>query len=376
MTESLATEAGSDADSSDATASTPGAGGGRRDVFASRKGALAKYLGVRLLLVVPTVWILVTVVFFVLRIAGDPITAKLGGILPPAQIAARRHAAGLDRPILTQYWDYLKGLVTGDLGRASVDGEKISTVIVTYGAATLELVFWSLLVAFIVGIPLGRYAATHRDRLPDVALRILAILFYAAPVFFVGMVMKLIFSAELGWLPSNGRADVSTELAIQNVSPKTNIYIIDALLYGDNGYIVDVLKHAILPSLALGLLTAGIFLRLVRVNLLQTLRSGYVEAARARGLSERKVVGRHAFRNSMVPVVTVIGMQIAMMLGGVVLTETTFEWKGLGYQLARYLQDSDYIAVQGIVAFIAVVIAVISFIIDAVVAMIDPRIRF
>ncbi len=375
MTESLAAVAGSDVETDGAT-STPAPGGRRGDLFASRKGALAKYLGVRLLLIVPTIWILVTVVFFVLRIAGAPISAKLGGILPPEQIAERRRAAGLDRPILVQYWDYLKGLCTGDLGRASVDGEKISTVIVTYGAATLELVFWSLLVAFLVGIPLGRFAATHRDRFSDVTLRIMAILFYAAPVFFVGMVFKLIFSAELGWLPSNGRADISTELAIQNVSPKTNIYIIDALLYGDTGYIWDVLKHAILPALALGLMTAGVFLRLVRVNLLQTLRSGYVEAARARGLSERKVVGRHAFRNSMVPVVTVIGMQIAMMLGGAVLTETTFEWKGLGYQLARYLQDSDYIAVQGIVAFIAVVIALISFVIDAVVAMIDPRIRF
>ncbi|SIS17280.1 ABC transporter permease [Williamsia sterculiae] len=369
MTESLAAPVEDAVD-------TPGAGGKGGNVFASRKGALAKFLAVRFLLIIPTVWILVTVVFFVMRIAGDPISAKLGGILPPEQIAERRHAAGLDKPILTQYWDYISGLLTGDLGRANADGEAISHVIVVYGAATLELVFWSLIVAFLVGIPLGRFAATHRDRLSDVSLRMLAILFYAAPVFFVGMLFKLIFSAELGWLPSNGRADVSTELDLQNVSPETHIYIIDAILYGDPHGIADVLAHAVLPALALGLMTAGVFLRLVRVNLLQTLRSGYVEAARARGVPERTVVGRHAFRNALVPVVTVIGMQIAMMLGGAVLTETTFEWKGLGYQLARYLQDSDYIAVQGIVAFIAVVIALISFVIDAIVALIDPRIRF
>ncbi|MBT0566316.1 ABC transporter permease [Williamsia sp. CHRR-6] len=348
-------------------------GGG---VFASRRGALVRYLLIRAVLVVPTVWILVTVVFFVLRIAGDPITAKLGGILPPDQLAARRKAAGLDRPILEQYFSYLNSLIHGDLGKANLDGERISHVIVTSGAATLELVCYSLIVAFVVGIPLGRFAATHRDKISDVTLRILAILLYAAPVFFIGILLKLVFAVHLGWLPSSGRASVDAELALQNVSPKTNILLIDAILYGDSSYLIDVLKHAVLPALALGLLTAGVFLRLVRVNLLQTLRSGYVEAARARGVSERKVVTRHAFRNALVPVVTVIGLQIAMMLGGAVLTETTFEWKGLGYQLARYLQDSDYIAVQGIIAFIAVLIAVISFVIDAVVALIDPRIRF
>ncbi|GAB2665998.1 ABC transporter permease [Gordonia jinhuaensis] len=367
MTQSLAEQ-----ETPVASATAPGSPGR----FASRRAALARYLAIRLVLIIPTIWILVTVVFFVMRIAGDPISAKLGGILPPAEIAARRHAAGLDKPILVQYWNYLSGLVTGDLGRASADGEQISHVILTYGAATLELVFWSLIVAFAVGIPLGRFAATHRDHLSDVTLRVAAILFYAAPVFFVGIIFKLVFGAKLGWLPASGRANVSTELDLQNVSPKTNIYLIDAILYGDPHDILDVLSHAVLPALALGLMTAGVFLRLVRVNLSQSMQSGYVEAARARGLTERQVVGRHAFRNSMVPVVTVIGMQIAMMLGGAVLTETTFEWKGLGYQLARYLQDSDYIAVQGIVAFIAVVIAVISFIIDAVVALIDPRIRF
>ncbi|WP_067531289.1 ABC transporter permease [Nocardia crassostreae] len=336
---------------------------------------MLRYLGIRALLIVPTTWILVTIVFFLMRVVGDPITAAMGGRLTADQIEERKEAAGLNRPILTQYWEYLSGLLRGDFVRTQ-DNRAVGDVIMTYGAATLELVLWALLVAFAVGIPLGRYAATHRDTAADVGLRTFAILAYAAPVFFVGMLLKLVFSVQLGWLPVAGRASTHVELALNNVSPKTNIMIVDAILYGDPGYLMDVLKHAVLPAVALGLLTAGVFLRLVRINLLQTLRAGYVDAARARGLSKRVVVGRHAFRNSLIPVVTVMGMYIAMMLGGAVLTETTFEWKGLGYQLAQYLSARDFMAVQGIVAFIALVVAVMSFVVDLVVAMIDPRVRF
>ncbi|WUD69943.1 ABC transporter permease [Nocardia sp. NBC_00508] len=336
---------------------------------------LLRYLGVRLLLIPVTAWILVTVVFFLMRVVGDPISAALGGRMTQEQIEVRKEAAGLNRPILAQYWDYLSGLMQGDLGR-SQDNREISEVVITYGAASLELVCWALIVAFAIGVPLGRYAATHRDSAADTGLRLLAILFYAAPVFFVGLLLKLVFAVELGWLPVAGRASTNVELQLQHVSPKINIMVIDAILYGDTGYLVDVLKHAVLPAIALGLLTAGIFLRLVRINLIQTLRTDYVDAARARGLSRRVVTGRHAFRNAMIPIVTVMGMQIAMMLGASVLTETTFEWKGLGYQLASYLSARDFIAVQGIVAFIALIVAVMSFLVDVLVALIDPRVRF
>ena len=152
--------------------------------------------------------------------------------------------------------------------------------------------------------------------------------------------------------------------------------IIDAILYGDTGYIIDVLQHAVLPAIALGLLTGGVFLRLIRVNLLQTLRMDYVTAARARGVSERRVMSKHAFRNALVPVVTVMGLQIALLLGGAILTETTFEWKGLGYQLAEYLIRRDFLAVQGIVTLIALIVCAASFLIDVIVAFVDPRVRF
>jgi peptide/nickel transport system permease protein len=337
--------------------------------------SLRTYLITRLLLVIPMVWILVTLVFFVLRVVGDPIKSAFSQ-LPPADIARRRHAAGLDRPLLTQYLDYLKGVAHGDFGRSLTDNTSIGTILKINGAATLELTFWAVLVALVVGVPLGRIAARYRDRLPDVGLRLFGVLAYAIPVFFLGLLLKLLFAIQLGWLPVNGRASANAEIAINDVAPNTHVYLINAILYGDNSYVWDVLKHAVLPAITLGLLVAGIFLRLVRVNLLQTLRADYVEAARARGVRERKVVRKHAFKNALIPVVTVMGLQVATLLGGAVLTEETFEWQGLGYKLAFYLQRNDYIAVQGIVTAVAVIVAIISFLIDVIAAIVDPRVRY
>lgn len=337
---------------------------------------LRTYLITRLLLVIPMIWILVTVVFFVMRAIGDPIDAAFGGRLPPDELARRRHAAGLDRPLLKQYWDYLSSVLHGDFGTAISDNQPISHVIIVKGAATLELSAWAILVAMLVGIPLGRVAARYRDRLPDVGLRLFAVLCYAMPVFFFGLLLQLLFAIKLGWLPPSGRASADVEVAINNVSPNTHIYVINAIQYGNPAYLWDVIKHAILPGLTLGLLLGGVFLRLIRVNLLQTLRADYVEAARARGVPERWVVRRHAFRNALIPVVTIMGLQIAALLGGAVLTEDTFNWQGLGYQLTQYLLARDYIAVQGIVTAIAIIVAIFSFLIDVIAALIDPRVRY
>ena len=342
----------------------------------SRRGMppLLRYMLVRIGLVIPMLWILLTVVFLLMRVIGDPISAALGGRLSPEQIAERKAAAGLDRPLIVQYGDYLWGVLHLDLGTTLTDHREITDILKVNGAATLELSVYALIVAFLIGIPLGRLAARYRDRFPDVALRLFAILVYAAPVFFVGLLLKLIFS-PFGW-PVAGRASTATELTLQHVQPKTNIMLIDAILWGDPKLITDVLQHAVLPAIALGLLTGGVFLRLVRVNLLQTLRMDYVIAARARGVSERRVQSRHAFRNALVPVVTVMGMQIAMLMGGALLTETTFEWQGLGYTLGQYLLKRDFIAVQGIITIFALVVAIASVVIDFIVAMVDPRVRF
>lgn len=339
-------------------------------------GGLRRYLLTRLALIIPMIWILVTLVFFFMRVIGNPIDAALGGRLPPDQIEARKHAAGFDRPILVQYFSYLGKLVQGDFGTTLTDNQQVSSIIRVNGAATLELTFWAFLIAVGVGVPLGRVAARHRDQIPDIFLRVTGVLFYAAPVFFVGLLAKLIFAVKLHWLPVSGRAEPTTQLAIANVSPRTHIFLIDSILYGQPSYIWDILRHTVLPAFTLGLLTAGIFLRLVRTNLLQTMRADYVEAARARGVPERTVVRRHAFRNALVPVITVMGLQAALLLGGAILTERTFEWQGLGFALANYLQQRDFVAVQGIVIVIAIVVVVASFLIDVLTALIDPRVRY
>ncbi|PPG58758.1 peptide ABC transporter permease [Rathayibacter sp. AY1E4] len=339
-------------------------------------GGLGRYLLVRFLLIIPTVFILVTLVFLLMRSTGDPITAALGGRLTADQLAERVTAAGYDRPLIVQYLEYLGKLLTGDFGTTLSDNRPVTEVLLTYGAATVELAFYALIVAFLVGIPLGMLAAYHRDRTPDAVLRIFAILCYATPVFFAGLLLKLVFSVWLKWFPVAGRASTSTELSLQFLENKTGIYLIDAIQTGDPAAISDVLSHAVLPAVALGLLTAGIFLRLVRTNVIGTLGTDYVDAARSRGVSEFRLVRTHAYRPALIPIITVIGLQIALLLGGAVLTETTFEWKGLGFQLAEYLQARDFVAVQGIVALLAVIVALTNFIVDVIAALIDPRVRY
>ena len=337
---------------------------------------LGQYILIRAVLIIPTVFILVTLVFFLMRIVGDPISAAVGDRLTPEQLQERLATAGFDRPIIVQYLEYLGQIATGNFGRSLTDNRLISEVLLQYGSATLELVVYSLLVAFLIGIPLGLVAAYFKDRTPDAVLRILAILAYATPVFFAGLLLKLVFSVWLGILPLSGRADTRVEVALGRLENPTGIYLIDALRLGSPTAVSDVLEHAVLPALALGLLTAGIFLRLVRTNVISTLGTEYVDAARSRGVGEFRLTTRHALKPALIPIITVVGLQIAVMLGGAVLTETTFEWRGLGFQLAQYLAARDFVAVQGIVALLAVIVAVTNFIVDVVAALIDPRVRY
>nr|WP_226921454.1 ABC transporter permease [Georgenia subflava] len=337
---------------------------------------LGRYVLVRFLLIIPTVFVLVTLVFFLMRVAGDPITASVGGRLTEAQLAERLAAAGYDRPIMVQYLEYLGQIFTGDFGRTITDNREISDILVTYGTATLELVIYALIVAFVVGIPLGMLAAYLRDRWPDAVLRVFAILCYATPVFFSGLLLKLVFSVWLGWFPLSGRASPEVQLILGRISGSTGINIVDALRTGRWDLISDILSHAVLPAIALGLLTAGVFLRLVRTNLIGTLGREYVDAARSRGVPELRLVRKHAYKPALIPIITVMGMQIALLLAGGILTETTFEWRGLGFQLAQYLGSRDFVAVQGIVAMLAVIVAVTNFLVDILAALIDPRVRY
>ena len=339
-------------------------------------GGFFRFVLTRFLIIIPTVFILVTVVFFVMRATGDPISAALGGRLTPDELQKRVHAAGYDRPLIVQYIDYLGGLLHGDLGTTLTDNQPVISILVHYGSATFELALLSLIVALIVGIGLGRVAACRRDHAADAGIRTFAILCYATPVFFLGLVLKLIFAIWLNVLPASGRCSLSSEMQFTRLVSPTGFYIIDALQLGDMSVLADVLRHAVLPALALGLLTAGVFIRLVRTNVISTYNSGYVEAARSRGVAEKRLLSKHAWRPALIPIITVMGMQIALMLAGAVLTETTFEWKGLGFMLSQYLKARDFVAVQGIVILIAIIVAVVNFIVDVIAALVDPRVRY
>ena len=361
---------------SDSTAKDSTAGAASKPKRNRLSGGFFRFVLTRFLLIIPTVFILVTIVFFVMRATGDPISAAMGGRLTPDELQRRIHAAGYDRPLIIQYADYLGGLLHGDLGTTMTDNQPVVSILVRYGAATFELALLALIVALVVGIGLGRIAARRRDHAADAGIRVFAILCYATPVFFLGLVLKLIFAVALNVLPPSGRSSLDSEMQFSRLVSPTGFYIIDSLQLGDMTVLADVLRHAILPALALGLLTAGVFIRLVRTNVIATYNSGYVEAARSRGVSEKRLLNKHAWRPALIPIITVMGMQIAMMLAGAVLTETTFEWKGLGFMLSTYLKARDFVAVQGIVILIAIIVAVVNFIVDVVAALIDPRVRY
>jgi peptide/nickel transport system permease protein len=320
------------------------------------------------------VFILLTLVFLLMRVApGDPISASLGGRVPQEELDRIREELGYNRPILVQYVDYLGDVVRGDFGVATTDSRSIRDIIVENGAATLELTFFAMLIAVLVGVSFGMLAGRYRDTWIDGGGRIFGIVIYAMPVFFLGLMAQLFFGSYLGWLPTSDRASPLVDATLET---HTNIYLIDTLIARDWDAFVDVVKHLILPAVTLGLVTAGVFIRLVRVNVIRTMKDDYIEAARARGIDERSVVYQHAFRNALVPVITVVGLTVALLLSGAVLTETTFNWPGIGKTLISYLENRDYAAVQGIVIVFALVVVFASLIIDFVNAYIDPRIRY
>jgi peptide/nickel transport system permease protein len=336
-------------------------------------GSLPRYILQRVLLVLPMIWVILTLVFIVLRVApGDPVSAALGGKLNQQALDQRREALGFNRPLIAQYWDYLSSVWHLDFGTTFSDNQPVLRVVRDNGGATLSLTMAAFVVALVVGIPLGLLAGRYRDSVADVVIRLFGIVSYAAPIFFVGFLLHVYVAPRLG-LPTSGDASPITVFEVQ---PRTHILLIDVFLSGNGAAIQDVLKHLVLPAFTLGLLICGVFIRLVRVNMLQTMQADYVEAAEARGIRRRNVTWRHAFRNALVPVITIIGLQFALLLGGAVLTETTFNWPGIGFELVRYLNNRDYNAVQGIITFFALVVVVVSVLIDFVNAWIDPRVRY
>jgi len=342
--------------------------------MAKQSTSLRTYALTRLGLALPMVLLLLTLVFILMRVApGDPISAALGGRLPAEELARRRAAAGYDRSLVVQYFDYLGDVARGDFGQTISDNRSVTGLIVQNGAATLELTLVAMLIAVGVGTLVGLVSGRLRDTPADAAGRLFGIVIYAAPIFFLGFLAQLVFGKWLGLLPTSGRA---SPVVVFTMDSPTNLFIVDALIGGDMEALGDVLRHLVMPATTLGLVIGGVFIRLVRVNVLQTLQGDYVEAARARGVRERHVVFRHAFKNALVPVITVMGLQFALLLSGAILTEQTFNWPGLGSELVRYLDNRDYIAVQGIITFVALVVVVVSMLIDLINAWVDPRVRY
>jgi peptide/nickel transport system permease protein len=341
--------------------------------MSASSGSLPRYIVQRLLLVVPMMWILMTLVFLLLRVApGDPVSAALGGKISPQALDRSRAQLGLNKPLIEQYWDYLSSVLRFDFGTSFTDNQPIIDVIKQNGGATLSLTMAAFVVAVVIGIPLGLVAGRMRDSAPDVLIRLFGVITYATPIFFVGLLVQVHVAPAFG-LPTGSEASPETSFIVPD---RTHILLIDAFLSGDWPSIVDVVKHLVLPALTLGVFICGVFIRLVRINILQTNQSDYVEAATARGVSPRKVTWNHAFRNALVPVITVLGLQAALLLGGAVLTETTFNWPGVGLKLVKYINGRDYGAVQGLVTFFGLVVIVVGLIVDIVNALIDPRVRY
>ena len=338
----------------------------------ARSGSLRTYVLGRLAFAPVFLFLLLTLLFVLLRVMpGDPIAAALGDRISAEQLDARREAAGINDPLLVQYGRYMSGVIQGDLGTPVTDPRSVSEIVVDRFPATFELTMFAMLLAVVIGVLAGAVGARFRDGPLDVGGRLFAIMIYAAPVFWLGILAQLLFANRWGLLPTGNR--MSARISYE---APTGFYMLDGFLTRDWTFLWTAFQHLLMPGLTLGLVISGVFIRMVRVNMLQTLRSDYVEAAHARGIGGRRVLFRHAFKNALVPVVTIMGLQFALLLGGAILTETTFSWPGLGTALVGFINRRDYVAVQGIVTFFAVMVVTVSLLIDIINGLLDPRVRY
>ena len=305
---------------------------------------MVRFLARRLALTVPVLLGVATLVFSLIHlIPGDPAQAMLGDAATPQDVEELRHRLGLDRPLLEQYGVFLRGVVRGDLGTSMRTGQPVASQIIERMPATAELAAASMLVAIFCSIPLGIAAAVRRGTAVDHAAMTMALAGVSIPNFWLGPLLAIIFSVELGWLPVSGRG---------------------------------TLAHLVLPAISLGAALAAILARMTRATLLEELREQYVVAARARGVSRIRGVMRHAFRNSLIPVVTLIGLQFGSVLTGAVITETIFSWPGIGRLLIQSIGFRDYPLVQGCILLIAVTYVGVNLLTDLVYGVLDPRIRY
>jgi len=334
---------------------------------------LLRYILVRFLLTIPMLLILVSVVFLVLRVLpGDPALAILREGASEEELARFRATVGLDKPLPVQYVNLLVDLLRLDFGVSMTRKIPVVDEIKTFFPATVELTFYSMLVTALIGVFFGAFAAQHRKSPADYTIRVSSIILYSLPIFWLGLMFQMVFGAQLGWLPVSGRLS-------PGMTPRetiTGLYTLDAVMRRDWALLVDALKHLVLPSLTLGLVLAGIFTRLTRANMLDVLEQDFITAGRARGLRERILVYKHGLRNAFIPIVTLLGLQFALLLAGAILTETTFSWSGMGRLIVDRIYDRDFTTIQGSILFFALLVASASLVVDVLYGFLDPRIRY
>ena len=332
---------------------------------------MARFVVRRLLLLVPILLGLSILLFVWVRaLPGSTAQALLGERATPEAVERFNHQYGLDRPITTQYWAYLKTTIHGDLGTSVVSRRPVTTEIRERFPATVELALAAMIFAITIGLPLGFFAAKRYGQAFDHSSLFLSLIGISIPVFFLAIILKYIFSVELGWLPSIGRQDV-----LIDAEHPTGFYVLDGILTGNWNASWDAFQHLILPAIALGSIPLAIITRVTRASTLDVQSEDYVRTARAKGLAPGTIDRRHVLRNALLPVTTIIGLQVGILLGGAVLTETVFAIPGMGSWLKEAIFNQDYPALQGGILFLAFVFVLVNLVVDISYGLINPQIR-
>ncbi len=312
------------------------------------------------------------IVFLIIRaIPGNPAQVILGQKASQEAIAAMEEKLGLNNPWYVQYFDYLKGLLTGDLGESLRTSQPISSEVWPYLAATIELAVFAMIIAIIVGVNAGIISAWFQNSWFDYSAMVIALIGVSMPIFWLGLIEQLVFSLNLEWLPTSGREEVRNP-----ISAITHFYLIDTLIQGRFDQFGVVIKHLILPGVALATIPTAIIARMTRSSMLEVMRSDYVRTARAKGQKMFLVVYKHALKNALIPVLTVIGLQTGLLLGGAILTETIFSWPGIGRYIYEAIGYRDYTVIQSGILIVAFMFVMINLIVDLLYTVIDKRIKY
>jgi dipeptide transport system permease protein len=335
---------------------------------------MLKFFLKRAALTVPTFFALMFVTFIAIRLVpGDPVEVRTGehGI-SPERLAYFRHELGLDQPVWQQFLSYVWRLLHGDFGTSLVTNEKVLTEFLTLFPATVELAVCAMLLAILIGIPAGAIAAVKRGSWYDQLLMGLSVTGFSMPIFWWGLLLIMVVAERWGLTPVSGRID----LIKYYFEPVTGFMTIDAWLSDQKGAVLDALHHLILPAIVLGTVPLATIARMTRSAMLEVLNEDYIRTARAKGLASTRVVGVHALRNALIPVITVIGLSVGALMGGAVLTETIFSWPGVGKWLLESIGRRDYPALQGGVMLVSTVVILVNLSVDLLYGVINPRIRY